>query len=195
MCVVALGWTARPPTQSAAASTVKPGAWTVPSAPPRTQVPPPAWATIRGQDSPGDPSSQILYPQTSKAGAQNPLSWPTDLQVPVYWTLTSRCLRPQHTTPEIPKAWLLKAPRPPILSPWELNPRPKTLVLGPQASRCPGSDPLQCILGPQAPSSSPWDSPALVPKILPSYFSRTLVQDPMGPPNSSTWTLIPSSST
>ncbi|VFV38979.1 latent-transforming growth factor [Lynx pardinus] len=37
-CAVALGWTARPPTQSAAASMARPGAWTVPSAPPRTQM-------------------------------------------------------------------------------------------------------------------------------------------------------------
>lgn len=42
-CAVALDLTARPPTQSAAASTGRPGAWTVPSAPPRTQVLSPAW--------------------------------------------------------------------------------------------------------------------------------------------------------
>lgn len=36
--VVAHGWTGRPPTQSAVVSMEKPGAWTVPSALPRTQV-------------------------------------------------------------------------------------------------------------------------------------------------------------
>lgn len=96
-CAVALGWIARPPTQNAAASMARPGAWTVPSAPHRTQVPPPAWATLR-DSAPQAPNPVLKLPVLDpkippNSAPQTPMSQP----IPKSWFL-----RPQVTTQRPP---------------------------------------------------------------------------------------------
>lgn len=68
-CAVALGWTAKPPTQSAAASMARPGAWTVPSVPPRTQVLLPAGSASEAKSAheTPPPKSWTVRPQIPPA--------------------------------------------------------------------------------------------------------------------------------
>lgn len=117
LCVVALGWTARPPTQSAAASTARPGAWTVPSVPPRTQVLPPAWATRR-----------VPPPQAPNLGLQIPvldsqISPNLACQSPVFQLISkSWSLRPHVKSQRLP-SFNHRNPRPDSAGPAVLVPK------------------------------------------------------------------------
>lgn len=80
-CAAALGWTARPRTQSAAASTGRPGAWTVPSALPRTQVLPSQRSCPSGFKSRPLELLVLAYQISPNSAPRTPESWCRNPQV------------------------------------------------------------------------------------------------------------------